>query len=58
MTNYLNLYTLILGISGGQYSTLTGKLCQIAIKELNNQHKSKKYCFIAVNLPYGNFQID
>ncbi|MCL2895636.1 ammonia-dependent NAD(+) synthetase [Brenneria tiliae] len=45
--------SLILGISGGQDSTLTGKLCQIAITELRNETGRQDYQFIAVRLPYG-----
>jgi NAD+ synthase len=43
----------VLGISGGQDSTLTGKLAQIAINELKEESGSKDYKFIAVRLPYG-----
>jgi len=43
----------VLGISGGQDSTLVGKLAQLAIGELNSEHGSKQYDFIAVRLPYG-----
>ena len=43
----------VLGISGGQDSTLTGKLAQMAIDELNQQTPGKPYVFIAVRLPYG-----
>lgn len=43
----------VLGISGGQDSTLAGKLAQIAIDELNETSKSKRYAFHAVQLPYG-----
>ena len=45
--------TLVLGISGGQDSTLTGKLCQTAISELRTQTGDNHYQFIAVRLPYG-----
>ncbi len=45
--------TLVLGISGGQDSTLTGKLCQTAISELREETSDNAYCFIAVRLPYG-----
>ncbi|WP_057742617.1 ammonia-dependent NAD(+) synthetase [Liquorilactobacillus capillatus] len=48
------LKTLVLGISGGQDSTLTGKLCQLAISELRTETKDIAYQFIAVRLPYGN----
>jgi NAD+ synthase len=57
MKNYLKKYSflesMVLGISGGQDSTLTGKLAQIAVNELNEDIGSKKYKFIAVRLPYG-----
>lgn len=43
----------VLGISGGQDSTLTGKLCQLAVDELNAQFPNEKYMFIAMRLPYG-----
>lgn len=44
----------VLGISGGQDSTLVGKLAQIAVDELNTERESNHYQFIAVRLPYGN----
>jgi NAD+ synthase len=47
------LKSLVLGISGGQDSTLTGKLAQIAIDELNAEIGEDLYSFIAVRLPYG-----
>ncbi|MFD1707390.1 ammonia-dependent NAD(+) synthetase [Siminovitchia sediminis] len=43
----------VLGISGGQDSTLAGKLAQMAVDELNEDRGTKKYRFIAVKLPYG-----
>ncbi len=43
----------VLGISGGQDSTLTGKLAQLAIDELNVEEGEMKYSFFAVRLPYG-----
>ncbi|MEB1809475.1 MAG: ammonia-dependent NAD(+) synthetase [Bacillaceae bacterium] len=43
----------VLGISGGQDSTLTGKLVQMAVDELNSETKFNQYTFIAVRLPYG-----
>lgn len=45
-------YTLVLGISGGVDSSLAGKLCQLAINELNTEKNTTKYQFIAVRLPY------
>lgn len=47
------LKTLVLGISGGQDSTLTGKLAQTAVSELRHETGDKEYTFIAVRLPYG-----
>ncbi|MDQ7110823.1 MULTISPECIES: ammonia-dependent NAD(+) synthetase [Staphylococcus] len=53
--NYIQSHSfiksLVLGISGGQDSTLAGKLCQIAINEL--KEKDIDCQFIAVKLPYG-----
>lgn len=43
----------VLGISGGQDSTLTGKLAQIAVDELNEEAGDNHYSFWAVRLPYG-----
>lgn len=51
------LNSLVLGISGGQDSTLTGKLCQLAIGELRTETNNLDYKFIAVRLPYG-VQVD
>jgi NAD+ synthase len=45
--------SLVLGLSGGQDSTLTGKLCQSAISELRQEYPEHGYQFIAVRLPYG-----
>lgn len=45
--------SLVLGISGGQDSTLTGKLCQMAISELRAETGDEHYRFIAVRLPFG-----
>ena len=42
--------SLVLGISGGQDSTLCGKLCQMAINELKEETR-EEYTFIAVRLP-------
>ncbi|MEK4026258.1 ammonia-dependent NAD(+) synthetase [Sporosarcina sp. FSL W7-1283] len=42
-----------LGISGGQDSTLVGKLAQMAINELNEEAGKEDYRFYAVRLPYG-----
>lgn len=57
LKNYLEahpfLNSLVLGISGGQDSTLTGKLCQQAINELREETGNAQLQFIAVRLPYG-----
>lgn len=47
------LKTYVLGISGGQDSTLAGKLCQMAIAEMRAETDDNSYQFIAVRLPYG-----
>ncbi|HEL0632350.1 ammonia-dependent NAD(+) synthetase [Streptococcus equi subsp. zooepidemicus] len=47
------LKTYVLGISGGQDSSLAGKLAQMAIEELRAETGDKQYQFIAVRLPYG-----
>lgn len=43
----------VLGISGGQDSTLVGKLTQMAVDELNEEVGEQRYSFWAVRLPYG-----
>jgi NAD+ synthase len=45
--------SLVLGISGGVDSSTCGRLCQLAVNELNEEHSTNKYQFIAVRLPYG-----
>jgi NAD+ synthase len=47
------LKSLVLGISGGQDSTLLGKLAQIAIEELREETGDPNFKFIAMRLPYG-----
>ncbi|KTF18879.1 ammonia-dependent NAD(+) synthetase [Pseudoalteromonas sp. 10-33] len=49
--------SLVLGISGGVDSSTCGRLCQLAVNELNEEHSTNKYQFIAVRLPYG-VQVD
>lgn len=51
---------LVLGISGGQDSTLAGRLCQLAVERLNQEGTQAQradtpqpYRFCAVRLPYG-----
>jgi NAD+ synthase len=47
------LKTYVLGISGGQDSTLAGRLAQLAMEELRADTGDADYQFIAVRLPYG-----
>lgn len=47
------LKTLVLGISGGQDSSLAGRLAQIAMEEMRQETKDTNYQFIAIRLPYG-----
>ncbi|MBO0467022.1 ammonia-dependent NAD(+) synthetase [Enterococcus plantarum] len=57
MKSYLYKYpflkTFVLGISGGQDSTLAGRLAQLTMREMRNETKDESYQFIAVRLPYG-----
>ncbi|KRN93321.1 NAD synthetase [Pediococcus stilesii] len=61
MKNYLKripgLRSLVLGISGGQDSTLAGALAEMAVRELREETGDHTYKFIAVRLPYG-IQVD
>eukprot|EP01056_Protomagalhaensia_sp_Gyna25_P001984 Protomagalhaensia_sp_Gyna_25__1983@NODE_205_length_4411_cov_386_193275_g159_i0_p3_GENE_NODE_205_length_4411_cov_386_193275_g159_i0NODE_205_length_4411_cov_386_193275_g159_i0_p3_ORF_typecomplete_len276_score50_44NAD_synthase/PF02540_17/2_7e42ATP_bind_3/PF01171_20/0_047Put_Phosphatase/PF06888_12/0_15Put_Phosphatase/PF06888_12/8e03PAPS_reduct/PF01507_19/0_22PAPS_reduct/PF01507_19/4_6e03Urotensin_II/PF02083_15/1_6_NODE_205_length_4411_cov_386_193275_g159_i016982525 len=57
MTATPALKSLVLGISGGQDSTLTGRLAQMAMSELRAENGDEEYVFIAVRLPYGE-QVD
>lgn len=45
--------TLVLGISGGQDSSLAGRLSQLAVEGLRQATSDDQYQFIAVRLPYG-----
>ncbi|MDK1717225.1 ammonia-dependent NAD(+) synthetase [Dellaglioa algida] len=54
LLKYPFLKSLVLGISGGQDSTLAGYLAQQAVKELREETGNTDYQFIAVRLPYGN----
>lgn len=47
------LKTYVLGISGGQDSTLVGALAEQAIREMRAETGDETYQFIAVRLPYG-----
>lgn len=57
MKDYLRKFSFakgfVLGISGGQDSTLLSKLAQLTIDELNEEHEEEFYQFIGVKLPYG-----
>ena len=45
--------TLVLGISGGVDSSTAGRLCQLAVEQLNQTTQTEDYQFIAVRLPYA-----
>lgn len=47
------LKSYVLGISGGQDSSLAGRLAQMAMEELRAETGQADYQFIAVRLPYG-----
>lgn len=47
------LKSLVLGISGGQDSTLAGRLAQLTMEEMRAETKDEAYQFIAIRLPYG-----
>ncbi|MDQ0221663.1 ammonia-dependent NAD(+) synthetase [Streptococcus moroccensis] len=47
------LKTYVLGISGGQDSTLAGRLAQLAVEEMRAETGDDAYQFIAIRLPYG-----
>lgn len=51
------LKSLVLGISGGQDSSLAGRLAQLTIEEMRNETGDDNYKFIAIRLPYGT-QVD
>ncbi|WP_125582773.1 ammonia-dependent NAD(+) synthetase [Lacticaseibacillus suibinensis] len=53
LKKYRGLKTYVLGISGGQDSTLAGAMTEIAVKELREETGDTGYRFIAVRLPYG-----
>lgn len=53
LTKYPFIKTLVLGISGGQDSTLAGKISQLAINEVREETGDSAYQFIAVRLPHG-----
>ena len=47
------LKTFVLGISGGQDSTLAGRLAQLAMEEMRAETGDASYQVVAVRLPYG-----
>lgn len=47
------LKTYVLGVSGGQDSTLVGALAEQAVREMRAETGDETYQFIAVRLPYG-----
>lgn len=47
------LKSFVLGISGGQDSTLAGYIAQTAVNELNEETNGSDYKFVSVSLPYG-----
>jgi NAD+ synthase len=49
---YARMSGFVLSISGGQDSSLAGRLCQLAVEELRAE-TGKDYLFIALRLPYG-----
>jgi NAD+ synthase len=49
---YAHAKGFVLGISGGQDSSLAGRLCQLAVEQLREE-TGEPYEFIAVRLPYG-----
>ncbi|GBG97092.1 ammonia-dependent NAD(+) synthetase [Lactococcus termiticola] len=57
MKAYLKKYpfikTFVLGISGGQDSSLAGRLAQMTMEEMRAETGDDSYQFIAVRLPYG-----
>ncbi|BAQ24912.1 ammonia-dependent NAD(+) synthetase [Streptococcus troglodytae] len=53
MKKHSFLKSYVLGISGGQDSSLAGRLAQLAIEELRHETGDNGYKFIALRLPYG-----
>ena len=53
LKKYPFLKTLVVGISGGQDSSLAGRLAQLAMTEMRDETGDDGYRFIAVRLPYG-----
>jgi len=53
LTKHKFLKTFVLGISGGQDSSLTARLSQLAMEDMRRETKDESYQFIAIRLPYG-----
>lgn len=57
LKDYLKAYpflkTFVLGISGGQDSSLAGRIAQLAMEEMREETGDDQYQFVAVRLPYG-----
>ncbi len=53
ISHFPALKTYVLGISGGQDSTLAGAMAERAMTELRQETGDQDYKFIAVRLPYG-----
>lgn len=53
LKKYPFLKTFVLGISGGQDSSLAGRLAQLAMEEMRSETGDDAYRFVAVRLPYG-----
>ena len=54
LRKYPFLKTFVLGISGGQDSSLAGRLAQLTMEEMRLETGDDTYKFIAVRLPYGS----
>ncbi|MGM0125331.1 NH(3)-dependent NAD(+) synthetase [Enterococcus sp. AZ194] len=53
LKKYPFLKSFVLGISGGQDSTLAGRLAELAMSEMRQETGDADYQFVAVRLPYG-----
>ncbi|MGH2221066.1 ammonia-dependent NAD(+) synthetase, partial [Enterococcus faecalis] len=53
LTKHPFVKTFVLGICGGQDSTLAGRLAQLAMTEMREETEDMSYQFIVIRLPYG-----
>lgn len=53
LRKYPFIKSYVLGISGGQDSSLVGRFAQLAIEEMRAETADESYQFIAIRLPYG-----